>query len=196
MPQNTIKKEIEMSEQHKKMVEKAKEVKKQNNEDVPEWMTWKPTKAQLLVLKKKGIVQDWGELEGNEFSLRELARTCDMSEAWTRIRLKSGKIPSKRDKRNRYVVTKATVMQIRFKFAQKHLKIAKREEDGVKYSNKAPRQFAYDMTCKKIKEDSKLTPNQKKVMLSAMERYKAEWNAQYQARQAKIAENKAKEAAK
>ena len=156
------------------------------------WETWKPTKKQLETLKEQGVYQIWGDLDQNEYGLKRLSQITDMSAAWLRTQLKDGTIPSKRDKRNRYVVTKDVVMQIRYKFAQKHLNIAQRRLDGKKYHNKPPRQWAYDMTTSKIRDDGELTPHQKKIMLKAMNRYKAQWESAAKARKAKIEANKAK----
>lgn len=173
------------------MTSSEKNTTQQNT--VPEYMIWKPSDAQLLVLKKKGIVQDWSDLDNDQlYSLRDVARKADMSEAWVRRLLASGKITSTKDKRKRYQVTASEVARVRFEFAQKHLGIAKREAEGKKYTNKAPREWAFDMVTKAISEDKQLSQEQKAQFMGAMERYNKVWEARYNKRKAKIKANKAK----
>ncbi len=157
----------------------------------------KLTAEEKKKLEAAGVRVFYGEIPNRKHTLRELARTTDMAEAWVRVQLKKGEIKGAKEKdgnRKIWKVTAAEVARIRQEQVDKHLGRLERKASGQKYASyKRPTQWAYDLTTKAIEADSKLDEASKDRFLAAMERYKVAWQKAYDER---VAKREAKEAEK
>jgi hypothetical protein len=153
-----------------------------------------PTAEQRKLLESNGVHITWGELTKNQYGLREIARIADFSEQWLRSELKAAKIPSTRDEKGRYQVSKATLELLRAEHAKKQLARIERLQTGKKYAYKRPSQFAFDMVSKKVTEDTTLTPEQKKLIKSRLDAYKVDWDKAFEVKKVKIAKKATEEA--
>lgn len=142
------------------------------------------------LLEANGVHINWSKLTKETYSLRDLARICDLSEPWVRTLLNTGKIPSTRDERNRYVVKSATVAQVRQQNAEKQLRRIKGVKSGSKSGYKPPRDFAFDMVSQAVTEDKTLTAKEKEVFLKRLKVYHKAWIERDKARKAKIEANR------
>lgn len=159
----------------------------------------KVTEEDVNRLKTAGVQIEYGALSKDEYTLRETARICDLAEAWVRTQLVTGKIAGYKKKvgnRSIWTVKVGEVNRVRKAQHEKLLERAKRPKDGKKYVYRRPTEWAYHLMVKAIKADVKLTAPQRKVMLTAMERYKGQWERAYQVRLAKKAAKAAEEAKK
>lgn len=148
-------------------------------------------------LKAAGNHIDFGELTQNYYTLRDVSRICDLAPAWVRTQLKTGKIAGykqKKGNRNIWAVKPAEVQRVRLEQIEKQLERLDRPAGTKKYLYRRPTEWAEHLTVKAIKADKKLDANQKKAFLTAMNRYKAQWEREYQERLAKKAAKEAEEA--
>lgn len=159
----------------------------------------KLTAEERQKLEAAGVRVFYGEIPERTHTLRELARICDMAEAWVRTQLKTKKIVGRKVKsgnREIWGVDAAEVARIRQEQVDKHLGRLDRKETGKKYSYRRPTEWAYHLMTKAINDDKELTPSQKKMMRQALKRYQSGWEAAYKERVAKREAKKAEEEAK
>jgi len=149
------------------------------------------TAEQKSKLAATGSHIDLAELGQSQYSLRDVARICDMADAWVRLLLKNGKITATKNDRGRWQVSRAEVARVRQEQIDKRLNKIERPEGSKKYIYRSPSQWAYHLMVKAIKGDKNLTPEQQKLMLNALNRYKADWEQAAAVRAAKKAANKA-----
>lgn len=152
------------------------------------------TEEEVNKLKASGSHIETHELIKSDYSLRDVSRIADLAPAWVRTQLKTGKIAGFKKKvgqREVWAVKAAEVHRIRVEQAEKLLERLERPEGVKKYVYRRPTEWAYHLTVKAIKKDTKLDANQKKVFLAAMKRYETMWERKYQERLAKKEANKA-----
>jgi hypothetical protein len=145
-------------------------------------------------LKRAGSQLDLSELVKDQYSLRDLARICDLAEAWVRTQLANGKIAGTKvmhGKKEVWTVAKTEVERIRQEQVRKIMDRAERKETGKKYQYRRPTEWAKHLMVKAIRSDAKLSVEQKKLFLDAINRYEVAWNKAYKERLAKKEANKA-----
>lgn len=168
--------------QHEEMVAKAKKVV------VAEGRALDLDEAARSKLEKSGVHIFYGELAKEVYSLREVARICDMAEAWVRVQLKKGNIAGSKVKIGRkaiWQVTRPVLAALRQEQVNKHLNRIEQSGKGKKYTYRRPTEWAYHLTVKAIKADAKLTKADKTKFLNAMNRYQTAWERAYKERKAK-----------
>ena len=134
---------------------------------------------------------DLSELGQNQYSLRDVARICDMADAWVRLLLKNGKIQATKGEKGRWQVSRAEVARVRQEQIDKRLNRLDRPEGSKKYIYRSPSQWTVHLMTKAINNDQTLSADQKKLMRTAMNRYKADWEQAAKVRAAKKEANKA-----
>lgn len=155
------------------------------------------TAEQKKKLEDSGVHLQYGEIHDRNYSLREVARICDYAEAWLRTCFKKGEMPAfkvKSGNRSVWAMKGADVAKLRQEQADKHLNRLANGGKGKGYTYRRPTEWASYLVEKSIRDDKNLTADQKKLMRTAMKRYKVAWDKAYEERLAKKAENAAKKA--
>lgn len=135
-------------------------------------------------------------LDEPAYSLTRTAQICDISPAWLRTCLKKGTIVGFKDKRNRWQVKQAVVASLWQKELEKHISRLDAKKEGKKYQYRRPTEWAYHLIAKYVKEPGKVTPSQRKTVLTVIEKAKIDWDVAYQERLVKKAAKLAEEAKK
>lgn len=150
------------------------------------------TEAQRATLKKTGTWMLECELDKSDYSLIDVSKICDISPAWLRNLLKDGKIDAFKNDRGHWRVKRAVVAQTWYDHVAKRIEQAEGKKDGKKYVYRRPSEWATHLVEKFLRESKEISPAHKKIVRTVMKQAKAKWDADYQARLKKKAENAAK----
>src|SRR4030042_1346569 len=140
----------------------------------------KLTDSQMAALKKVASHIDLCELTQDQYTLRDVARIADLAEAWVRTQLRKGKIAATKDKAGKWQVSKVELARIRSLQVQKLVGRAERKPGEKKYTNYRPTEWADRLTRKAVLNDTKLSAKQREEFINALNRYKVEWEREYQ----------------
>lgn len=148
------------------------------------------TDEQRSKLQKVGVWLLEPELTEDAYSLTDVAKICDISPAWLRRLLQDGKIEAFKNDRDHWRVRAAEVARVWQEELQKHLDRLDPEGKKKKYTNRRPTEWAVYLMRKAVGKDKTLSQADRKVILTAVDRYEKRWNERYQKRKAKIEANK------